>query len=163
MKLLLSITLFFSCFGNLPGLAELRADYIIASGNKEIITKMVDLLAEVTKGDEKVYVAYKGATLTMMAKYAKGKNDKKTFFKEGVGLIEFAVSEDPKNIEIRVLRMSIQENAPKFLKYNTKLSEDKQFILNNYKDVKSKAVQTFVKSFVLQSDTFSASEKERFK
>ena len=162
MKLLIYITLFLSFFGNLPNLDKVRADYIKSAGNKEITIKFFDLLSEVTKSDDTVFVAYKGASLAMMAKYAKGKKEKKEFFKDGAGLIEFAVSEEPKNIEIRVVRMSIQENAPKFLKYNGKLSEDKEFILNNYKNVSSKSERSFVKSFVLQSDTFSASEKELF-
>lgn len=162
MKLLLYITLFLSFFGDLPDLAKVRADYMVASGNKDVTVKLFNLLSEIKKSDEKVFVAYKGASLTMMAKYAKGKNDKKAFFKEGAGLIEFAASEDPKNIEIRVVRLSIQENAPKFLKYNAKLSEDKEFVLNNYKSINSKSVKAFVKSFVMQSDTFSAAEKELF-
>ena len=162
MKLLFYITLFLSFFGDLPELAKVRADYIEAAGNKEITAKLFNLLSDIKKSDDKVFVAYKGASLIMMAKYVKGKKDKKAFFKDGAGLIEFAVSEEPKNIEIRVVRLSIQENAPKFLKYNSKLSEDKEFILNNYKSINSKSVRSFVKSFVLQSDTFSASEKELF-
>jgi hypothetical protein len=162
MKLLFYIALFVSFFGDLPDLAKVRADYMVAAGNKEVTVRLFELLSEIKKSDEKVFVAYKGASLTMMAKYAKDRKDKKAFFKDGAGLIEFAVSEDPKNIEIRIVRLSIQENAPKFLKYNTKLSEDKEFILNNYEHVDSKSVKAYVKSFVMQSDTFSAAEKERF-
>ena len=162
MKLIVYITLFLSFFGSLPKLSEVREDYIKASGNKEITTKLFDLLSEVTKDDEKVYVAYKGASLTLMAKYTKAKKEKKVFFKEGAGLIEFAVLAAPKDIEIRVIRLSIQENAPKFLKYRSKLQEDKQFVLDNYNKIKSKSVQSFVRSYALQSDSFSASEKDLF-
>ena len=162
MKLIVYITLFLSFSGSLPKLSEVREDYMKASGNKEITIKLVDLLSEVTKDDEKVYVAYKGASLTIMAKYTKAKKEKKAFFKEGAGLIEFAVLAAPKDVEIRVIRLSIQENAPKFLKYRSKLQEDKQFVLDNYNKIKLKSVQSFVRSYVLQSDSFTTSEKELF-
>jgi hypothetical protein len=162
MKLVVYVTLLISFFSSLPKLSEVREDYINAAGNKEVATKLYDLLLEVSSTDEKVYVAYKGASCTMMAKFTKTKNEKKVLFKEGMGLIEFAVSEAPENIEIRIIRLSIQENVPKFLKYNSSIEEDKQFVLDNYKKVTSKSVQSFVRSYVMQSDTFSESEKGLF-
>jgi hypothetical protein len=162
MKLIVYITLFLSFFIGLPELSEVREEYIKASGNKEITSKLYDLLSEVTRDDEKVYVAYKGASLTMMAKYAKAKKEKKAFFKEGAGLIEFAVSAAPKNIEVRIIRMGVQENVPKFLKYRSNIQEDKQFVIDNFSKIKSKSVHSFVRSYVLQSDTFTTSEKELF-
>jgi len=162
MKLIVYITLFLLFAASLPKLSEVREDYIKASGNKEITTKLYDLLSKVTKDDKKVYVAYKGASLMMMAKYTKTKKEKKTLFKDGAGLIEFAVLAAPKDIEIRIIRLSIQENAPKFLKYRSNIQEDRQFVLDNNNKIKSKLVQSFVRSYVLQSDTFSESEKELF-
>lgn len=162
MKLIVYITLFLSFFSSLPKLSEVREEYIKAPGNKEITTKLYDLLSDVSKNDKKVYVAYKGASWTMMAKYTKAKKDKKALFKEGTGLIEFAVSEAPKDIEIRIIRLSIQENAPKFLKYRSSIQEDRQFILDNYNKIKSKSVRSYVRSYVVQSDTFSETEKELF-
>ncbi len=162
MKLIVYITLFLSFFSSLPKLSEVREEYIKAPGNKEITTKLYDLLSDVSKNDKKVYVAYKGASWTMMAKYTKAKKEKKSLFKEGAGLIEFAVSAAPKDVEIRIIRLSIQENAPKFLKYGSSIHEDKQFVLENYSKIKSKSVQSYVRSYVLQSDTFSESEKELF-
>ena len=162
MKLIAYIILFLSFFSNLPKLSEVREGYVTASGNKEITRKLYDLLSDVSKNDKKVYVAYKGASCTMMAKYTKAKKDKKALFKEGAGLIEFAVSEAPKDIEIRIIRLSIQENAPKFLKYRSNIEEDRQFILDNYNKIKSESLKSFVRSYILNSNTFSDSEKQLF-
>ena len=162
MKGLFLIGLFVAFFMTPPELSKVRADYVLAVGNKEITYKLNDELATVTKNDNKVLLAYRGAVLTMMAKYSKKKNSKKEFFKEGAELIEYAVTSKPDNIEIRVIRLSIQENSPKFLKYNKNIPEDKQFILNNYNTTSSKSVQKFVKVYVLESEGFNASEKEIF-
>lgn len=45
--------------------------------------------------------------------------------------MENAIKSQPNNAEYRFLRLMIQENAPKVLKYNTKIKEDIDFIKNN--------------------------------
>jgi hypothetical protein len=145
-----------------PELSYVRNSYINASNNTTVVDKLYKDLLAVSKEDNKTLVAYKGAILTLKAKYAKSKSDKKEFFKEGVGFIEYAVLQDSQNIEIRTIRLSVQENSPKFLKYHKNIPEDKQFILNNYKKTNSKEIQKFIKEFVLQSESFNTSEKELF-
>ena len=162
MKFLFFIAIFISTFGNDVKLSEIREAYVNASGSKEITLKLSNELSSVTKNDIPVLVAYKGAVLTIEAKYAKGKNNKKELFKEGADLLEYAVKTSPNNIEIRTLRLSIQENTPKFLKYHKNISIDKQYILDHFKDVSSEGKKVFVRSYVLQSKGFSASEKELF-
>lgn len=162
MKILLSISIFLTFFGTIPELSKVREEYIKVGGNKEVALKLHESLSEVTKKDNKVLVAYKGAILAIVAKYTKDKNVRKEYFKEGAGLIEYAVASQPNNIEIRVVRLSIQENSPKFLKYQKNILEDKQFILENYKNLDSKEIQNFVKSYVMQSEAFNISEKGLF-
>lgn len=152
-----------SCFiGTLPDIAKLRADYIKASEDKEVTARLHDELSSVKKSDDKLLVAYKGAVLTLMAKYTKLKQEKKQFFKEGAGLIEYAVNANPNSIEIRVIRLSVQENSPKFLKYNQNITEDKQFILDHFESTTSKEVRAFVRNYIAQSNSFNADEKEGF-
>ena len=112
MKFLFFIAIFISTFGNDVKLSEIREAYVNASGSKEITLKLSNELSSVTKNDIPVLVAYKGAVLTIEAKYAKGKNNKKELFKEGADLLEYAVKTSPNNIEIRTLRLSIQEKHP---------------------------------------------------
>tara|TARA_R110002049_G_scaffold1687_14_gene12838 strand:- start:2193 stop:2639 length:447 start_codon:yes stop_codon:yes gene_type:complete len=144
-----------------PELTQLRQDYIEASGNIELIESLSQDLMSVSKGDKNIYVAYKGAVLAMKAKYTKGK-ERKELFKEGAELIEFAVASDSDNIEIRVVRLSIQENVPKILRYHSSISEDKEFIKKNYQLVTSKSLKNFIKGYVLQSDGFTTAEKDLF-
>ena len=162
MKGVLLIVFFISFFGNSQELTQVRADFIKANGNKELTIELHNNLSSIKTQDSKNLVAYKGAVTTMMAKHSRGKKEKKNFFKEGVRLVELAVEAEPQNIEIRVIRLSIQENAPKFLKYNKNISGDKQFLLDNYKDIQSIAIREFVKSYVLQSKGFVAAEKDQF-
>lgn len=161
MKALFLFIFLASVFVVTPRIPQIRADYSRSNGNKEVIVKLHDALFSVEKEDNKILVAYKGAVLTAMAKYTKGKKEKKEFFKEGAELIEFAVASNPNDIEIRTIRLSIQENAPKFLKYNKSIVEDKAFILKNFESTVSEGLRAFVKLYVVQSKGFSTSEKEQ--
>lgn len=157
-----SILLLFFLFlqVNFQSLEQVRKDYILASNDRDSAMALMDRLATISKTDKKVWVAYKGAAMALMAKYIKVNPERKQMFREGIQLLEYAISEEPDNIEIRCLRLSIQENTPKFLRYHSNIEEDKSFILTNYGNTTSRAVQDFVKSYVMQSDGFNTGEKQ---
>jgi len=154
---------FVSLFLSSPKLKEVRLAYVQAVNDKEITLQLNKDLSEITKTDDKILVAYKGAVLTLMAKFAKSVKEKKAYFKEGAELIEFAVSAKPMDVEIRVVRLSVQENSPKVVGYRKNKEEDKQFIIAHFKEVSSKELKTYIKGFVKQSNSFSEEEKSLFK
>ena len=138
-----------------------RNDYKEAVQSKSQI-KLITLskkLEKVTKKDNKVLVAYKGAVTVLVAKQQKGVKKKKLLFKEGISLLEYATQNNPNNIEIRFIRLSIQQNLPKFLKYNKHKDEDKAFVLNNLKSTKSLVLKQYILDYILQSKHFSEDEK----
>ena len=120
------------------------------------------LLSNVSKKDNVVLVAYKGAGITLLAKNKKKIQDKKSLFIEGVSYVEFAIENSPNNIEVRFVRLGIQENIPKILKYKSNIEEDKQFILKHFKDISSYNLRNHIKDYILQSKTFSDEEKSVF-
>ncbi|QCX01484.1 hypothetical protein FGM00_15725 [Aggregatimonas sangjinii] len=156
------------CFGLLfisflsPDISAVRADYRSASENQEEAEKLYTELASVSDTDEVLLLGYKGATATLMAKYAKGVSAKTAYFKEGKGLIEQAISTAPDNIELRYIRLSVQENAPKIVRYHKEIDEDKQFILDHYPNLKDGETKKYIKGFVSQSASFSEAEKQLF-
>ena len=145
-----------------PSLTKVRTDYKKSFNSKEVTLQLNKYLAEVKKTDKKLLVAYKGAVLILMAKYSKVIKEKKFFFKEGATLLNFAIFEEPANVEMRCIRLSIQENAPKLLKYRANKAEDKQFIKDGYDTIKSTTIKTYVRGFIMQSKSFSDEEKKEF-
>jgi hypothetical protein len=145
-----------------PELSQVRKDFKLATNDRESALALRDKLKIVSKEDDTILVAYKGAVTALTAKYTKDNAERKGLFKNGILLLEHAVAQKPENIEIRCLRLSIQENSPKFLKYRSNIGEDKIFILNNYQKTGSQAVKDFVKAYVLQSTEFNTEEKQRF-
>ena len=162
MKFLVFSFLFCTTFLLQQDLTKIRAEYPKASQSEALAKELYESLLPVTLEGNKVLVAYKGAATTIMALFGNGIKEKTTLFNEGKDLLEYAVKEDPSNIEIRCIRMSVQEHAPKITGYHENIGEDKKFILINYKHTRSQEVKNFVKSYALQSEAFDESEKQTF-
>jgi len=138
---------------------SIRKEYPTVTQSKVKTLALYNKLSKITKKDNKTLVAYKGALTALVSKQKKGVKEKKEYFKNGVILIEFAVKSKPNNIEIRLIRLSVQQNSPKFLKYNKRINEDKAFIFKNIKKVKSTSLKKYIKDYILQSKHFSEEEK----
>lgn len=160
MKLLI-ILFFTTLFLVAPDLTKIREDYINAVHSKENAENLYNDLAEVAKSDVKVLVAYKGAVTTLKAKFEKSTKDKKELFKEGATLIEYAAAEDPSNIEIRCIRLGVQENTPKVVNYRKNIPEDKQYIIDHFNQITSSNLKSYIKGFIMHSKSFTDSEKEQ--
>ncbi|CAZ96195.1 hypothetical protein Q4603_15555 [Zobellia galactanivorans] len=162
MHLKLVLFAFFSLLSltNPVDLSRVRTAYVEASGNESATIALNDDLVSVAKTDNKTLVAFKGAVTTMMAKYAKGIKEKKTFFKEGAELLEFAIAAEPDNVEIRCIRLSVQENVPKITGYTKNIEEDKQFIIENFNTIPNKNSKDFVKGYISKSEAFNESERQ---
>ncbi len=140
-------------------IAEIRQLYKQADLSEQNASILLDKLESITMSDDKVLVAYKGAVTSMTAKYEKGAKLKKDIFKNGVSLVEFAVASESENIEIRFVRLSLQQNSPKFLKYNKEIEEDKKFIINYFDQIVSVELKSYIGDYILHSNNFTEEEK----
>ena len=144
-------------------ISSVRKEYkatVLSKVKTELLYKK---LQKVTKKDNKVLLAYKGAVTALIAKKQKGAKAKKEFFKQGVELLEYAVKSKPNNIEIRFIRLTVQQNAPKFLKYNKQIENDKKIIFKQLKVLKSAVLKKYITDYILQSEHFTDIEKSVIK
>lgn len=135
--------------------SSVRMEYKEAVLSKEKTELLHNKLSVVTKSNNKVLVAYKGAVIALMAQYEKGVKNKKDKLKEGISLVEYAVESKPNDIEIRFVRLTIQQNIPKFLQYNKDRELDEQFVLENINSVQSNALMNYINDYILESGHFS--------
>ena len=141
-------------------LPTVRERYKIAAQDKSHLEIFYNMMQPVTKKDDVALIAYKGASLALQAKYGKTIKEKKDGFINGVGFIEYAIKKEPNAIEPRFVRLGIQENAPKILKYQSNIDEDKNFILKQFQYISSKNLKEHIKDYILQSKLFTESEKK---
>lgn len=158
MKILLSIFLSLMFFFGLS-LSELRTDFENASKSANNVSILYNKLNDYS-GDNQTIVAYKGASKILKARYIKDKQTKKQYFTDGATLINNSIKKDSKDVENRLIRLIIQENIPKFIKYNQNIQEDKAFIVENYSSA-PKEVQTLVKSYTKKYNTFTAQQLKK--
>ena len=157
--LIILLTLTLSAVSN--ELSELRKLYPKAASNKENTEAFYNKAFKLTS-DDPIAMGYKGVAYTLKAKFDSALLKKKENFIKGVELLEASIAKMPENVELRVLRMSVQENSPKFLNYNENLEEDKKLILKNFSSSKEE-VKTFTLHFVGTSKLFSEEEKNSLK
>ncbi len=125
---------------------NIRKAYRDATKSEEKANAFYDLVQDVSQSDKAVMVAYKGAGKMLLARY-EPLTKRKPKVKEAVDWVEKAIKNDPDNVEIRLIRLSIQENLPKFLKYNQNIEEDKKFIKNALPNIKDKELTEMINGY----------------
>lgn len=100
----------------------------LAGANKAEMENSISRLKDLSKTDS---LAYAGALLMKMASVIQIPIEKLNSFKTGKEYLETSIETAPTNVEYRMLRALIQENAPGFLKYNQNLEEDVAMVMKN--------------------------------
>jgi hypothetical protein len=161
MKLLIPFFMLFNFLSN-PTIEEIRKIYPNASKSEAAAKEFTAKIASVSTDDDKTLWAYKGASLTLIAKFSNNIPDKISNLKDGSKIIDGAAASEPNNIEIRMIRLSVQENVPKIVNYRKNKAEDKAFILAHYKD-QTGNLREYIKTFIILSQSFTAAEKKAVK
>lgn len=158
MKLIIAFLSAFIFLFQAPDLESVRAKYPSAHTTKQNADRFAKL---VEKGSGSTMAGYKAAAKIIQAKFAKGEGRKK-IISAGATSLENAVKADPDNAELRLIRLSIQESLPKFIKYNGHIAADKAFLLKNYTEQNS-SLKSHIRKFAATSKSFTAAEKQKLK
>ena len=62
--------------------------------------------------------------------------------------METALQSDPKNLEIRLMRLITQENAPAILGYNKQIKEDRSYLTKEYKNTADNDLKIYIKEYL---------------
>ncbi|MDC6403889.1 MULTISPECIES: hypothetical protein [Maribacter] len=150
---------FLSLIAYSTSLDEVRSLYPKAKDDASITNTLAEKLSGISQDDAIELYGYKGAVLTLKAEHAKAVKDKKGFFKEGVSILEAAIASKPGNIELRFIRLSVQENAPKIVKYNDAIDADKDFILDHFSGIRDGSLKKMIRNYIQGSKVFTYEEK----
>lgn len=140
-------------------LAAVRKMYQTANNNKAAATAFIQSVAEYS-GNDATMRAYKAAAITLQAKHEKKLALKKELFVKGAKQLEDIIDKNPNLLELRMIRLSIQENTPRLMKYKGHIDEDKNKILSQYAQ-QSTEIKKTIKAFVQVSASFTAAEKSK--
>ena len=110
---------------------HIRELYLTSYNNKSTCDSLSSYLNLFDKKNNTID-AYIGANNLLISKFSKNIVKKFKYFEKGKKLIEQAIKNDPKNIEIIFIRYLNQINCPWFLNYNQNLGEDRDFLIKNF-------------------------------
>ena len=160
MKLIYSIVFVLTFFNYQSyNLHDIRKMYVASSVSKTNALKFYDFMNNYSKNDETL-LAYKGASIAIKAKHTSGIKQKKEEFIKGITIVEAVIKSNPNNLEARLIRLSIQENTPKILKYKENIESDKKQIVLLF-NKQSVDLKLFIKEYVNQSKIFTEAEKQQ--
>jgi len=69
-------------------------------------------------------------------------------------MIEDAIASAPDNIELRMIRLSVQINSPIITRYRRNIEEDKKFLQENIGKVTVPKLKKFIQGFMSTSKAF---------
>ncbi|MEO6546585.1 MAG: hypothetical protein ABIN94_01245 [Ferruginibacter sp.] len=121
----------------------------LAGINLDEINSRLLLLNESTVAEKN---AYEGALMMKKAGLINKAKDKLSTFKTGRNKLETAISNEPQNAEYSFLRLVIQENAPKIVRYRQNLKSDAVLIVTSFKQLPPD-VQEAIRNYSRKSAT----------
>lgn len=125
-------------------LLELRQLYLQAATKEEYATLLEKRLNATDIDNEPILVCYKGASQMMQARYSVNPFNKIKYFNSGKILIESAIARDKINVEMRLLRYSVQSHIPSFLGYHENIDDDRTFLKSQTDKIKDAQLKAMV-------------------
>ena len=126
----------------------------MAGENIKNLNALLTQLKETTIPEK---AAYEGALLIKKAGLVKKPKDKLSLFKSGRLLLETAIRANEENIEYRFIRLIIQENAPKIVRYKNDLKNDTALVIKSFKNL-APVVQQAVRDYSKNSKFLKPSD-----
>lgn len=157
--ILLLIALQFAAVAH-PAISEVRMLYYKAASGKIATERFSDAMQTVPASAEATFLAYKGMSLMLKAKYGFNVYSKWNNFSRGKAFIETAVSKEPLNAEVRFLRFCAQTNAPSFLGYDDNIDADKQMLLASWNALADADLKERIRKYMASSEYCNAEEKK---
>ena len=130
---------------------DIRAAFPRASDTKERAAAFYEMMSR-KSAREPLVQAYLGAAQMIYAKYFT--KNRQEYLRRGKDNIEAAIRQSPQSIEIRMIRLSIQENLPKIVPYHRNIAEDKRFILDHI-DSQDDILKEYILAYIARSKSFA--------
>ncbi|MGB0881964.1 MAG: hypothetical protein ACPGSO_03345 [Vicingaceae bacterium] len=107
---------------------KLRTYYYDVCLEKTSVKEFASYLAINENKKDIITESYRSVIWFLWADYYFNPFKKWNCFLNGKQALEALIKENNNNVELRFLRLTIQENLPKLLGYNNKIEEDKTFL-----------------------------------
>lgn len=143
-----------------PSLPELRELYQKSAKSEAAAKSFLNSISAVNDKSAPVLICYKGVAEIVQARYLINPLSKLNSFKKGKEILESGVAKDPRNLEARYLRFTIQTNVPRFLNYSSEIPADKKMLIDNVVSLKDKELKQMIVTYLRSSSYCTEEEKK---
>ena len=130
------INLSFFTFYLSPDLNKLRNLFPLINKNESYAVALLNSSNNIKTISAPLNNAYKAAAQMALAKYKFNPISKLSEFNQAKITLNDCVKKDSLNLEIRYIRLAIQEHVPAILNYYKNIDPDKKFIIQNLHSLK---------------------------
>ena len=168
MKYRSTIMLLFALMSTLASAQDMKPDelrelFYRASDDKAVAQQFYDKLSAADESSPPLLLGYQGMACFMVCYHSLNPYSKIKYFIRGKNALDKAIQLEPKNVELRYLRFSVQTNAPEFLGYMRSIKDDKAFLLDALTNGKDKITDDDLRKrildFLLQSKYVTQRER----
>lgn len=155
-NIVLLVSLFFVLCANASTIdtVAIRTMLYNAVNSTDKANKFLNYLTQSKENEEAIIIGYIGMGHLLLAKNGFNPYNQLKEFYKGRELLEKAIKTDNKNVELRFLRLTVQVNAPFFLNYSDKITEDKKIILENYSKINDIDLKLRIRNFFIKRKLF---------
>lgn len=156
------IALFLVCLSTVPtDLIQTRNLYEKLKDSEEntlALQKVVSTSSAISPGIKKAYLAVAHMAL---AQYRVSPIYKWKAFSEGKASLEEVIKSDSTLMEVRYIRLTIQQHAPSLLGYNTKIKSDRNYLVSHLNALKKNDPDLFARiyTYLLLKNNLTETEK----
>ena len=141
-SILLILLINFSSYNH--DIDTIRSLYLSAYISEKNCNNFREKIKNIENKNSILMQAYEGCFYFIKCQFINNPLEKFKYFKKGKELLETAIKEDPKSVELKLLRYSIQKNLPRFLLYYDNIEKDLNFVTENINSINDKKVQKFI-------------------
>jgi hypothetical protein len=125
-------------------ISEIRKLYLEAHISQSDCKNFGEKITNSQSDESALIKGYKGCFYFIKCEFVNSPVHKFLYFNKAKKLLESAIKDNQKSVELKFLRFSIQKNIPNFLQYNNSLEEDLKFINENIQFIKDKETRKFI-------------------
>jgi hypothetical protein len=133
-------------------LINLRSQFYEASINEAKIDVFISLIKTHKTDGDAIIKGYKAMSYMLLSKNCWNPYNKFSYFKNGKELLEESIITDQNNVELRFLRLCIQQSLPSFLKYSDQINSDLEFLTNNWSNLEDVDLKNRIQNYYLEND-----------
>lgn len=139
----------------------MRELFSTISKNEESVIALKEITQTQSTTPSDIKKAYYAAAHMASAQYKLNIITKINTFNEGKEWLESIIKNDTTSIELRYIRLAIQQNTPSVLGYNKSISHDKRFLVTRLSSIKMSDPDLYIKacSYLLLKSNLSKADK----